>query len=377
MNADTLGGPSGRRGAIVLMLASSMRMHHLPLPAADLDPMWSTQAQFSADQLDQLDLALDQLALRDRNFSRFGLMLVDNVVELALHSHARTIAAENQRRWDRNKPPEVDLKVVSRAQGQHFVDKVKLAEITKLLDSDEAESIRILHEFRNSAHHAGHRHEGILHSIALFYFGLACAIMTRARGPSHWSSSSADEVPHRAKKHLGVGRGITAAPTREDFAQVWVRLRGVADDMSDGLIKSLGADMERTIDDIDEALRFLSEDAFEPTTRDRATVRAQVAPLTFTDEGEKFAAEHDCKARTVAERFQWMEVNYPLPIPRDPIGGWRMRLDGLKAERNLHVGLKKYSNFMKQTEAFREQVFEAAGSLNAGIQAAIDEARGK
>ena len=38
--------------------------------------------QFVADQIDQLDLALDQLSVRDRNFDRFALMLVDNVVEL-------------------------------------------------------------------------------------------------------------------------------------------------------------------------------------------------------------------------------------------------------------------------------------------------------
>lgn len=40
--------------------------------------------QFFADQIDQLDLAIDQLAVRDRNFDRFALMLIDNVVELVL-----------------------------------------------------------------------------------------------------------------------------------------------------------------------------------------------------------------------------------------------------------------------------------------------------
>ena len=33
--------------------------------------MW----QFVADQIEQLDLALDQLAMRDRNFDRFAMML--------------------------------------------------------------------------------------------------------------------------------------------------------------------------------------------------------------------------------------------------------------------------------------------------------------
>ena len=52
--------------------------------------------QFVADQVDQLDLALDQLAVRDRNFDRFAMMLIDNVVELTLHGHAREKASENE-----------------------------------------------------------------------------------------------------------------------------------------------------------------------------------------------------------------------------------------------------------------------------------------
>ena len=40
--------------------------------------------QFLADGIDQLDLALDQLVVRERNFDRFALMLVDNMVELTL-----------------------------------------------------------------------------------------------------------------------------------------------------------------------------------------------------------------------------------------------------------------------------------------------------
>ena len=42
--------------------------------------------QFISDSIDQLDLALDQLAMMDRNFDRFALMLIDNIVELTLHN---------------------------------------------------------------------------------------------------------------------------------------------------------------------------------------------------------------------------------------------------------------------------------------------------
>jgi hypothetical protein len=55
-----------------------------------------TLTQVMADHIDQLDLALDQLAVGDRNFDRFALMLVDNVVELTLHQFAQDKANEKR-----------------------------------------------------------------------------------------------------------------------------------------------------------------------------------------------------------------------------------------------------------------------------------------
>lgn len=70
--------------------------------------------QFLADNIDQLDLALDQLAVSDRNFDRFALMLIDNVVELTLHKYAQDRAAENDR-WRSNEEPKYDPKIIERA----------------------------------------------------------------------------------------------------------------------------------------------------------------------------------------------------------------------------------------------------------------------
>lgn len=44
--------------------------------------------QFLSDNIDQLDLALEQLIVDDRNFDRFVFMLIDNMVELTLHKFA-------------------------------------------------------------------------------------------------------------------------------------------------------------------------------------------------------------------------------------------------------------------------------------------------
>jgi hypothetical protein len=78
-------------------------------------PFGATTRQFFSDQVDQLDLALDQLAMRDRNFDRFALMLIDNVVELTLHNHAEdkqsAIAYSRRRPTDRFiRQDELDLR---------------------------------------------------------------------------------------------------------------------------------------------------------------------------------------------------------------------------------------------------------------------------
>lgn len=56
--------------------------------------------QALSDHIDQLDLALDQLSLNDRNFDRFAIMLIDNVVELVLHQHAQD-KSRDEETWHR------------------------------------------------------------------------------------------------------------------------------------------------------------------------------------------------------------------------------------------------------------------------------------
>ena len=52
-------------------------------------------SQFLVDNIEQLDVALDQLKVNDRNFDRFAFMLIDNVIELTLHNYAVEKSIEN------------------------------------------------------------------------------------------------------------------------------------------------------------------------------------------------------------------------------------------------------------------------------------------
>jgi hypothetical protein len=110
--------------------------------------------QFLSDNIDQLDLALEQLAVGDRNFDRFAFMLVDNVVELTLHKFAQDKANEH-RHWENfnkatgnerfNCQPKYNLTTILQGISQAFDDKVKAASKLGLIDDTMRDTLLYLH----------------------------------------------------------------------------------------------------------------------------------------------------------------------------------------------------------------------------------------
>jgi len=331
--------------------------------------------QFMADSIEQLDLALDQLAIRDRNFDRFALMLIDNVVELTLHR----VAEERQhaRRLYRSRDQEDD-KGLLKALGRDFDSKVAFARSLDILSEGEADSVRNLHRFRNTAYHQGRRHERILHSLAKFYFTNACVLYKKYRPPG-WSSSSADVIPYRARKYISPAEDIGPFQYMgpESVESVWDRLLAVLDSLGDSLVSDLSADMEYVIDDIDSAISFLASDSPTPQSRDEVVVSSQAWDLAFSPKGLAFAS---LKGYTDSDPFHlvsWLERSFPWPINKDPIPSWKVRLESLRREADAHMAFKKYCDFMNQTEAFRSVIESSAMALDSAIQHQIDVMRGK
>ncbi len=328
--------------------------------------------QFVADQVDQLDLALDQLSVRDRNFDRFAIMLIDNVVELTLHQHAREKANQNEM-WRYSESRQYDPRAVAAALGQSFDAKMRLARTTSMISVEVAESIQYLHSFRNAVYHQGRRHEGILHSLAVFYFDQACTVLSEYK-PTWWSSGGRDRISHRAVKYLGAPKlfeykaAVTAACNR---------LREVGRSLGHSLITDLHTDMNKTVERVDEMITFLATDSPNPTSRRQAILAAQAWPFAFSDEGKLWAKSNGYQSGTVGNYVDWLIAKYPWPVRSDPIKSWRKRLESLKAEKELHAALKKYCDFMRQTEEFRSRIHESAAQLDSYIQEQIDIARGK
>jgi hypothetical protein len=246
--------------------------------------------QFLADSLNQLDLALDQVATNDRNYDRFAIMLVDNVVELLLHRHAQVINETFQydqqiragiQRLTNDLPSkalkeiptpgkmfcqhETTEKEIRSALGKYFETKVALARKTGLMDAAVAGSINELHSIRNTAYHAGKKHEGTLNSLAAFYITLACKIFQQF-SEFGFSSCSEDNIPYRAQKYLD-GDGVAS------FNNAWKRVGKIAESRLANLVADLTEDLTQTIDEIDETISFCSMDGAMP--RSQVVITAQ------------------------------------------------------------------------------------------------------
>lgn len=332
------------------------------------------------DHIDQLDLALDQLALKDRNFDRFAIMLVDNVVELTLHQYAKHKKLSGNR-WFDDTENKINDRVLEAALGQDFDAKVTLALQTGLITEPLSRSINWLHSFRNSSYHAGLRHEGILHSLANFYLVTCCDLLVAYR-PSSWSYGSQQTISHRAAKYLGRTDGLRMLfDAAELFEAAWKRIRVVAVNMKCNMISDLVRDMSRTIDEADAQIKFVANNSPRGTgySRRQVVIDAQVWPLAFSEEGVEYARKNGYTGRLVQgpALATWLEGNFRGPSTVDPIPGWKRRLRSLSEEKDEHAALGKYCNFIRQTQRLRDALSDQEAHLDQHIQEQIDIMRGK
>lgn len=333
--------------------------------------------QMLYDHIDQLDLALDQLALKDRNFDRFAIMLVDNVVELTLHRHAMDQKASSNM-WGQSGKPQINPKVLASALGPKFDAKVSLALQTGLLTTSMSQSINWLHSFRNSSYHAGLRHEGILHSLANFYFRTCCDLLSRYK-PKSWSSGG-EEMSHRVAKYLGASEFAWSPWTTDNaFDKAWARLKVVAESMKPSLIADLARDMANAVQLADDQINFYvqNDQLTECKTRDAAVVEAQIWPIAFSEKGVQYAQQNGCSGQVGfgPALARWLREHYKPTFASDPVPKWRDRLRSLEQEKDEDAALEKYCNFFNQTLIIRGQLTRQDDALWQHIEELSDRYR--
>jgi hypothetical protein len=328
---------------------------------------------FLATVLEQLDLALEHVVKGDVHNARFGLMLTDNALELVLHQIAKDKKSDLKSYAWRNEtyPQQAAL---DKALGRSFGDKVNFARLIDKMPEETAQTVTIMHSFRNEVYHVGLQHETILPMLAKFYFDAACTYLSTYRPPSlGWSSNQT--LPERAAKYF---KGHHTFPGGfEDFANGCATLALACGHDPAGTVSVLADHVDEVVEEQDTYIGIIAEGVYahQRTTRDKAVIGCQTWPLAFSEEGKAFALKHQFTGNTL-EFIEWLGTHYPLKFRGDPIPRWQKRATKLRSEKNPHTALRHYKTFMSETDDIRQAITESTAACEAEIDAAIDRARG-
>ncbi len=327
---------------------------------------------FLASVLEQLDLALEHIAKKDVHNARFSLILTDNAIELVLHQIAIAKASE-LKTYSALSEQYAHHDALNEALGRKFDKKVNFAKIEGSLSCEVAQTMQILHQYRNEVYHIGIQHESILPALSTFYFDVACEFLGNFK-PRSMAWNSTQRLPERAMKYL---QGpMTFNGKLDDFANGCLRLRETCKHNSEVTIAALADEMDAIIDEQDTCINFVAEGVYvgQKKTRDEAVLDTQAWRLAFSDQGRKFAKKHGWRGNTL-RLAEWLKDNYPHKFRSDPIPSWRRQAARLRANLNPHTTLSRYQSFIDSTVDFRKALYESAAAAEREIDAAIDRAR--
>jgi hypothetical protein len=330
---------------------------------------------FLASVLEQMDVASEHIGKRDVHDARFGLLLTDNAIELVLHRIATAKAADMKAyRYVYQDYPH--RAVLEEALGAQFEPKLRFAKLTSVVSDQEAETIAILHRYRNQVYHVGIQHEAILPDIASMYFDTVCGVLQRWNPGGFWWSSN-HELPERARKYF-TGKSVSFPGSLEDFADACRALVVACDHDAAATIHAL-ADHADQVSDADVSLDIVAQGIYDNQrrSRDQAIREIQAWPLAFTDKGRKFAAARGWTGTNAIDLSDWLGREYPVRFRRDPIPSWRKRVEKLHQSKTAPLALPNYHSFMRATEEVRDALSETARQIDDQIDMLVDAARGK
>ncbi|MDW9776420.1 hypothetical protein GOA89_32535 [Sinorhizobium meliloti] len=331
---------------------------------------------FLASVLDQMDLALEHTRKASVHDARFGLMLTDNAVELALHELAKEKHAE-LKAWAYMREDYPHKKELEEAMGRSFEAKLRFAKLEGVVSEEQARTITLMHGFRNELYHVGLQHEAILPNLARFYFSVACGVL--ADYPigyfSYWDGI---QLPERSKKYF-TSRDKYSPAEMGDFAKACRTMEAECGHKKGETIRTLADHMESIISGSDTDLDIVAEGVYtgQQRTRDQATIECQTWPLAFSTEGRDYAKANGFSGKSFRELLEWLGANYPLRFKKDPIPGWERQAARLRSKGNPHTALENYVAFMEHTAQIREAFSETAAAAEREIDRLIDMRRGK
>jgi hypothetical protein len=324
--------------------------------------------------IEQLDLTAEQFQRRSSAYSRFALILTDNVLELLLHRFA-----EQELKWDemsrmlgRQKYSANDK---AKVLGQYFEEKPKFARKLGALSELEMTFVLICHRYRNELYHQGMMHESVIFDIAWHYHDLVCDLMPRMqRGAYRWRMG--ESISPAVQKYCGE-EGLSRDP-HSLLPEVAGKLRAAKPNSLRSFALALSDAAIARVKELDGNIEFLIADSPKKRTRRDVIFDVQAWPFLLSDESKGSIELQPGEAITsFNDAFDLLRKRWKPPISKDPVYRWKVRGIQLRHETSVLKVLVKYQQLMDQMEDFDQKVRDAAIALDQQIQLAIDRHRGK
>ncbi|MAT83707.1 MAG: hypothetical protein CMQ43_01595 [Gammaproteobacteria bacterium] len=134
--------------------------------------------------------------------------------------------------------------------------------------------------------------------------------------------------------------------------------------------------MEAAILHTDEMIDYLVGYDRKNRTRNGVVRDSQAWSIAFTEEAMAYARKNGAPADTIGEYVEWLIQHYPWPVRTDPIKSWKRRLGSLRNEKDQHKALRKYQEFMTQTQPFREAIDKATAAMDQEVEMQMERMRG-
>lgn len=326
--------------------------------------------------VEQLDRASDELADGSAIAGRLALILTDNVVELLMHRRCEDIfQRESGFDPDPAKPGRYSRAARVRVLGQRFDEKYKFLLGEGDLTQQELDFVRICHDIRGEAYHAGLTHDAFVRSLAAEYHGLACALVRRLQ-VSWRATSSTDQFGPRLEKHLRAGPGRLGArylgtPVDEIAASLNASRPSADIRLQDALADALSS----RIDANESNLQYLVDGT--PCGKGSAEVELIEAqrwadlfsgiPLDVQERTDEYGAY-------VLRRRKEMDLSWQPKLRALPMVSWQSRAEGVRRATTMSA-LTRYEQISKDMEYIEGVLESAASSLSAHIDMQIDAAR--
>jgi len=329
--------------------------------------------------VDQIEEAKAFIRLGDLSHLRLALLLLDNASEILMYR-----AVTQELIWH-------DTKSRIFSQAQDIMSGQELDEFKKSLGYEPLSSkarrsllqkynakidflsalkeenqlpipvgqvLKATHRYRNEAYHRDRiRKETILPVVTVLFDIVTDLLLILT--PGSLSFSSSDDWTEFCKRY---GFENPHYVLRDGIPTIVKALKQGMDPDVSTIAGALADHIESRVDEMQEALNFLSKDSGAGFSPEEELRRVQ------------FWAEYDYVPHDRNEsRFR----HYQAPISLNTFTQWRTQGNQLRDEPDKLELFLRFAKIETVIEPLEERVHEAAGLLDQSIQLAIDEARGK